>query len=150
MRRWGMAYHEMDVEQARAFLGDGPARPAILSTTRKDGRPHAAPIWYDLDSDGTICFTTGADTVKGRTLRRTGHAVLTVQDERPPFSYVSVEGPVALLDDLAQVRAWAGRIGGRYMGVERTEEFAERNGVPGEILVRLTVELHVGMIDVAD
>ena len=39
-----------------------PVRPAILATTRRDGRPHAAPIWYDLDDDGSIVFTTGANT----------------------------------------------------------------------------------------
>lgn len=61
---------------------------------------HAAPIWYDLGDDGTIVFNTGADTLKGRTLERTGYASLTVQDDRPPFSFVTVSGPVDLIDDL--------------------------------------------------
>ncbi len=46
-----------------------PVRPAVLSTVRSDGRPHAAPIWYDLDGTALV-FTTGAGTVKGRNLRR--------------------------------------------------------------------------------
>ena len=46
-------------------------------------------------------FTTGATTVKGRTLRRTGWAAMTVDDDRPPFSFVTVEGPVTISDDLA-------------------------------------------------
>lgn len=145
-----MAYHRMDLTQARAFLTAGPARPGILSTARADGRPHAAPVWYDVDDDGAICFTTGADTVKGRNLRRTGYAALTVQDDRPPYSYLSVEGPVELLDDLATVRAWATRLGGRYLGAALAEAAGERNGVPGELLVRLTVSRHAGALDVAD
>jgi hypothetical protein len=36
------------------------------------------------------------------------------------------------------VRAAATRIGGRYMGEDRAAEFGARNGVPGELLIRLT------------
>ena len=49
---------------------------------------------------GTILFTTGADTVKGRTLARTGHASLCVDDDRPPFTFVTIEGTVTLSDDV--------------------------------------------------
>lgn len=145
-----MAYRSMDLEQAHAFLSADPARPAILATVRQDGRPHAAPIWYVLDDHGRVCFNTGADTVKGRVLRRAGYAALTVQNDRPPFSYVMVEGPVELVDDLAVVREWAARIGGRYMGADQAEAFGARNGVPGELLCRLTIDKHVGALDVAD
>lgn len=48
-------------------------RTGVLSTVCKDGRPHAAPIWFVLDGD-TVVFTTGRGTVKGRNLRRTGQA----------------------------------------------------------------------------
>lgn len=144
-----MAYHPMSDDELRAFLTD-TVRPAILSTVRPDGRAHAAPIWYDLDDDGTVVFNTGTTTVKGRNLARTGRATLTVQDDRPPFSYVSIEGPVDLIDDLDQVRAWAGRIGGRYMGADRADEYGDRNGVPGELLVRLTPEHTVSAADVSD
>jgi len=32
-------------------------RTAVLATVRADGRPHATPIWFDLDGD-TLVFTT--------------------------------------------------------------------------------------------
>lgn len=134
-----MGYRRMDDEAVRRFLTE-TARPAILSTVRADGRAHAAPIWYDLDDDGTLVFNTGDTTVKGRNLARTGRATLTVQDPEPPFSYVALEGPVELVDDLDLVRSWAGRIGGRYMGADRADEYGARNGVPGELLVRLAPE----------
>lgn len=145
-----MGYTRMTPEQVHEFLTTGPARPAVLGTTRRDGRPHLAPVWYLVEDDGTICFTTGDDTVKGRTLARTGRAALTVQDDRAPFSYVTVEGPVELVDDLDTVAGYAARLGGRYMGPERAEEYGRRNGVPGELLVRLTPEKVVGLADVAD
>ncbi len=107
----------------RDFLTSMPARPAILATVRADGRPHVAPIWYAVDDDGTIVFNTGETTVKGRTLRRTGYAALTVDDDRAPFSFVALEGPVEISDDLDEVRHWAGVIGGRYMGADRADEY---------------------------
>jgi PPOX class probable F420-dependent enzyme len=127
----------MNGEEIRAFLTTLPPHTAQLATVRADGRPHLAPVWYDVDGDDTLVFNTGASTVKGRNLRRDPRASLCVDDERPPFSFVVVEGVAELSDDLADVRAWAARIGGRYMGPERAEEYAARNGVPGELVVRL-------------
>jgi PPOX class probable F420-dependent enzyme len=125
-------------------------RTAKLATVRADGRPHVAPIWFDRDDDGSFVFNTGADTVKGRNLLLRRWAALCVDDDRPPFSFVSVEGPVEVSDDLVSVREWAGRLGARYLGEERGEEMAERNGVPGELLVRLHPQRIVSAADMAD
>ncbi|MFF2042963.1 PPOX class F420-dependent oxidoreductase [Kitasatospora sp. NPDC058170] len=122
----------------RAFLAAG-TRTAKIATTRVDGRPHVAPVWYLLDGD-EILFNTGAATVKGRTLARDGRVMLCVDDERPPFSYVLVQGTATLSDDLPEVRAWAARIAARYMGEDLAEQYGARNGVPGELLVRVKIE----------
>ena len=45
------------------------ARNYWLSTTRPDGRPHAAPIW-GVWLDETFYFGTGRGSVKGRNLAR--------------------------------------------------------------------------------
>ena len=140
----------MDDDAIRTFLTAVPARPAVLATTRRDGRPHVAPIWYVLDDDASIVFTTGADTVKGRTLTRTGRAALCVDDDQPPFAFVTIDGTVTLSDDVDDIRGWATVIGGRYMGDARAEEYGARNGVPGELLVRLTPERVIGVFDVAE
>lgn len=145
-----MGYHRMSDDEVRQFLSRDPARPGILGTTRADGRPHVAPVWYLVDDDGTILFTTGTDTVKGRNLRRTGWASLCVDDDAPPYSFVMLEGAVTLSEDLAEVRRWAEAIGSRYMGVDRAEEYGERNGVPGELLIKLLPEKVVSAADVAD
>ena len=58
----------MTNEEYWSFMLDR-ARTAVLATVRADGRPHAAPIWFDLDDD-TLVFTTGEYTVKGRNMRR--------------------------------------------------------------------------------
>ncbi|MCU1378382.1 MAG: F420-dependent protein, partial [Acidimicrobiales bacterium] len=51
------------------------------------------------------------------------------------------------LDDL---RAVATRIGGRYMGADRAEALGARNGVPGELVVRVRPTHVVAVKDVAD
>ncbi len=140
----------MSDEQVRAFLDSTPPHTGKLATVRTDGRPHVAPVWYAVDDDATLVFTTGAETVKGRNLRRDPRASLCIDDERPPFNFVVVEGEVELEDDLDQVRRWAARIGGRYMGMDRADEYGARNGVPGELLVRLRVSNVVSAIDLAD
>ena len=138
----------MSDEQRRAFLLAG-TRTGVLATVRKDGRPHAAPIWFTLDGDDVI-FTTGADTVKGRNLRRTGQATLVVDEPRPPFHFVAIEGTVELSDDLEQMLPWATALGGRYMGEQNAEAFGRRNAVPGELLVRLRPSKIVAMANVSE
>jgi hypothetical protein len=63
---------------------------------------------------------------------------------------VIVDGVAEISADLDQVRRWAARIGGRYMGAERAEEFGNRNGVPGELLVRVQPTNVVFYRDIAD
>jgi PPOX class probable F420-dependent enzyme len=139
----------MTPAEVDAFLR-APVRPGLLAVTRKDGRPHVAPIWYDVDDDGSIVFNTGATTVKGHAIRRHGRAALCVQDDRPPFSFVTIEGEATWSDDLAEVRRWATRIGARYMGADRGEEFGARNGVAGELVVRLAPTHVASAADIAD
>jgi PPOX class probable F420-dependent enzyme len=132
----------------RAFISAG-TRTGKLATTRRDGRPHVMPIWFVLDGDD-IVFNTGADTVKGRNLRRTGVASLCVDDENPPFAFVTISGPVTLSDDVEAMLPLSIRIGARYMGEDKGEQFGRRNAVPGELLVRLRAEHVVAQRDVAD
>lgn len=140
--------HKMTAEEWHAFVSEG-TRTAKLSTVRADGSPHVAPVWFVLDGDD-ILFNTGKDTVKGRNLARDGRVALCVDDERPPFSFVTVQGRAELSEDPAELLDSATRIGGRYMGEDRAEEFGRRNAVPGELVVRVRVEKVVAMGDIAD
>jgi PPOX class probable F420-dependent enzyme len=145
-----MPYHSMSEEEVRTFLTALPARTAKLATVRADGRPHIAPVWYDVDDDGSLVFNTGESTVKGRNIRREPRVSLCVDDDRPPFSFVVVEGVADISDDVDEARRWAGRLGGRYMGPARAEEYASRNGVAGELLVRVRPERIVSAVDLSD
>ncbi|WP_172381558.1 PPOX class F420-dependent oxidoreductase [Streptomyces sp. MNP-20] len=139
---------KMTDEQWRAFVSQG-TRTGKLSTVRADGSPHVAPIWFLLDGDDLV-FNTGKDTVKGRNIARDGRVALCVDDDAPPFAFVVLQGRAELSEDLEQVRHWAARIGGRYMGEDRAEEFGARNGVPGELLVRVRVDKVLAYAAVSD
>lgn len=125
----------MSPDQIRAFLLEG-TRTAALATTRPDGRPHVAPIWFTLDGDDLL-FNTGESTVKGANLRRDVRVALMIDDEEPPYAFVSIEGTATLSADLAAMLPWATRIAARYMGQELAEAYGRRNAVPGELLVRV-------------
>jgi PPOX class probable F420-dependent enzyme len=135
-------------DEWREFLSQG-TRTGKLATVRRDGRPHVMPIWFVLDGDDVV-FTTGKDSVKGRSLRRTQRAALCVDADQPPYAFVTVEGPVRVSEDPAEIRRYAALTGGRYMGADRAEEFAERNATPGELAVRIRTENVVAIDRVAD
>jgi len=139
---------EMTTEEYREFLL-GSVRTATLATVRADGRPHAAPIWYHLDGESFI-FTTGENTVKARNLRRDGRVSLCIDEERPPFHFVIVEGLATLTADDPDLLLWATRLGGRYMGEDKAEEFGRRNAVPGELLVRVAPTKVLAYTNIAD
>lgn len=145
-----MPYSPMTDAQVRTFLAGNPPHTAKLATVRADGRPHVAPVWYEIDDEGCIVFNTGESTVKGRNLRSDPRASMCIDDERPPFSFVVIEGVVELSDDLDDVREWAARIGSRYMGEDRSEEYGARNGVAGELVARLRPARIVSAMDLAD
>lgn len=138
----------MTKDQWQKFVSEG-TRTAKLSTVREDGSPHIAPVWFLLDGDDLV-FNTGQDTVKGRNLARDGRVGLCVDDDRPPFAFVTLQGRAELSDRLEEVRDWATRIAARYMGEDVAEQYGARNGVPGELLVRVRIEKVIALDGVAD
>jgi PPOX class probable F420-dependent enzyme len=142
----------MNEQEVRAFLAHG-TRTGKLAWVGPTGQPHVAPIWFLVDDTADaveVVFNTGATSAKGKAIRRDPRVSLLIDDERPPFAYVKLTGSVTVSEDLDELRHWATRIGGRYMGADRAEEFGARNGVPGELLVRLRPEKLDGLRGIAD
>ncbi|WP_367127575.1 PPOX class F420-dependent oxidoreductase [Saccharothrix sp. HUAS TT1] len=126
--------HEMSEPEWRAFVGHG-TRTGKLATVRADGRPHVAPVSFVVHGP-EVLFFTGPDTVKGRALRSRPRFALCVDDERPPFAFVLLEGEARVEDEREQVRTWARRIATRYLGADQAEAIADRSEELGELLVR--------------
>lgn len=129
---------EMTRREALEFLSEG-TRTGKIATVGDDGRPHVVPVWFIIE-DEDIVFTTWHESVKLRNLATNSRAALVADLEEPPYAYVMVEGTVEISDDLEDLKDYATRIGARYMGADRAEEFGARNGVPGEVIVRLSTE----------
>jgi hypothetical protein len=107
-------------------------------------------VWFALDDDDSLIFTTGATTAKGRSIQAEPRVALCVDDDRPPFSFVIVEGIAEISEDPAELLAWATVLGRRYMGPERADEYGRRNGVPGELLVRVRPDKVVAHKNISD
>lgn len=134
--------------EALAFIAALPARTGKLATVRVDGRPHVAPVWVALDEDQLV-LTTGAETLKGKSIARDPRVAVCFDDERPPFSFVLFEGEARISTDLDELFRWATVIGGRYMGDVAAEQFGRRNAVEGELLVHVVPTKIVGTADIA-
>ncbi|GAA1184493.1 PPOX class F420-dependent oxidoreductase [Streptomyces hebeiensis] len=128
----------MSKDEWHAFVSEG-TRTGKLSTVRADGSPHIAPVWFVMEGDDLV-FNTGKETVKGRNLARDNRIALCVDDEKPPFAFVVIHGRAELDEDPRRLLETATRIAARYMGQDRAEEFGARNGVPGELLVRVRID----------
>jgi PPOX class probable F420-dependent enzyme len=111
----------------------------VLSVAAGDGSgPLAVPVWYGYQPGGLVSVSTGRSTRKARAVAAAGRLSLCAQDERPPYKYVSVEGPAVIADiDLAERLALARR----YLGPEGGDTFiADNPGGDDDIVIRMTPE----------
>jgi PPOX class probable F420-dependent enzyme len=132
-------------DDVRAFLTEG-TRTGKLAFTAADGRPLVAPVWFVLDGDDLL-FNTGKATAKGRAIARDPRVAICVDSEVPPYGFAQLQGEATASEDPDELLSSATAIGARYMGADRAEEFGKRNGVPGELLVRVRVTKVVANLD---
>lgn len=144
-----MGYQSAPEGWWQEFVAESPPRTAKLAVVRKDGSPHVAPVWVDLDGDD-IVFTTSAESIKGKALLRDPRVALCFDDERPPFSFATIRGTATLTSDPEELLRWATRIGGRYMGADQAEAYGRRNAVAPSMVVRVRVDHVAAKVDVAD
>jgi len=130
---------KMTQAEYMAFLST-PARCAKLATVREDGSPHVVPVWFTLHGNDLI-FTAGCASIKVKNILRDGRVAICVDEDTAPFHYVLLEGRAEVLDSTVEAaRHWGTIIGGKYMGVDRAEEFGRRYGVEGEWVMRMIPE----------
>jgi len=132
--------------RVRAFLQEG-TRTGKLGYLAADGRPLVAPVWFVLEG-GSVVFNTNKDTAKGRSLARDPRISLCVDLDEPPYAFVQVQGEAELSEDPAELVRTATAIAARYMGAGLAEQFGQRNGVPGELVVRLRPTKVIANFDV--
>ena len=134
--------------EVKAFLLEG-TRTAKLSVVRKDGSPFVTPVWFLLDDDGSIVFETERRSLKGHALARDPRVSLCVEDDRPPFGFVRLDGVAEMVEDAPELLAWTTRIAARYLGDERAEEIGKLNAREGHALVRVRIQRVVAQVELA-
>ncbi|GAA3532397.1 PPOX class F420-dependent oxidoreductase [Amycolatopsis ultiminotia] len=142
---------EMSRDEWLAFASGG-TRTGMLGLVRANGAPIVTPVWF-LVHEGTdgdeLIFTTGTETLKGKAIRRDPRISLSVDDQRPPYSYVQFTAEAALHHDPDEMLKWATRLGARYMGEANAEAYGKRNAVPEESLVRARITKVLARADIA-
>ncbi|WP_306367044.1 PPOX class F420-dependent oxidoreductase [Nocardiopsis sp. CC223A] len=121
--------------RVRDFLGTG-TRTGKLAYTASDGRPLVVPVWFIVEGEEVV-FNTGAASAKGRAVGRDPRVSLCVDLEEPPYGFVQVQGEAQVSQDPGELLRTATAIAARYMGADKAEEYGRRNGVPGELVVRV-------------
>lgn len=125
----------MSVAEREAFLAD--VHVAVLVVERDAGEPPlVTPVWYRYSPGGPIEMMSTPVTEKIRRLKAAKRATVIVQNEQPPFAYVTVDCAVTFGTATPDVKA---DIAARYVGDEGAKGFLEaRPDV--DVLVQLTPE----------
>ena len=113
---------------------------AVLGLADPSRGPLVVPVWYDYVPGDAVRIVTGGASRKVALLRQSGRASLCVQDETPPYRYVTVEGPVEISrpDFERDVR----QVAIRYLGGQMGEAYLRATAVEheGAVLVTLRPE----------
>jgi PPOX class probable F420-dependent enzyme len=123
----------MTREEREQFLAG--VHVGVLSAASPDGSgPLAVPVWYSYQPGGTVDVITGGGTRKAVAIRAAGRFSLCAQDERPPYKYVTVEGPVTVEEASHDERLALAR---RYLGPEGGDAYVSANPTGGQIVFRM-------------
>ena len=108
----------------------------VLSVASGNGRgPLTVPVWYTYQPGGTVNVSTGRGTRKARAIAAAGRFTLCAQDERPPYKYVTVEGPAVMEDATDAERLDLAR---RHLGAEGGGAYIAANPGGGQVIIRMT------------
>ncbi|KMO82789.1 pyridoxamine 5'-phosphate oxidase family protein [Mycolicibacterium chlorophenolicum] len=123
----------MSSTEREQYLAD--VHVGVVAVERPGRAPLAVPIWYGYRPGGDVLLWTEADSVKHKLIRDAGRFSLTVQDEQPPYRYVSAEGDVTGIGPAedAEVRALAVR----YLGEEAGNQFTDENLTSTSVVIRM-------------
>ena len=140
---------KMNQEEIREFLMK-ETFTGKLGTINKDGSSHITPIWYILDENNHITFTTYSKSVKAKNLLRDSRICICVDDQAPPFSFIIVYGVAKVNSQSTDILIWTTKIAERYMGKESSLENGKRNAIEGELLIKVIPTKIIGQKDISD
>lgn len=114
-------------------------RMARLATTNANGTPHLVPLVYLFrPEEGTFFFSTGAESVTVRNLRRNPAITVCVDDDEFPFRAVIVEGEAQISEVLGTDHEGLKMVVDHYYGLDMWAKWVNTPSAQ-KIRVRLTV-----------
>lgn len=114
-----MTVHMNKAEREEFLAG---VHVAIVGIPDGERGPLTAPVWYWYEPGGNLWFETQPSSRKGKLLQLGQRISLCVQDEKPPYAYVSVEGPlIEIADDDREQHEIPMAI--RYLGEQGGREY---------------------------
>ena len=118
----------MSAAEREGFLAD--MHVGVLCTALGTaGQTLAVPVWYSYEPGGLLTVLTGRRSRKAAAIRAAGRFGLCVQDDTPPYRYVSVEGQVASEEELDPAERLA--MARRYLGAAGGGRYVSDNPDPG-------------------
>ncbi|HTM10064.1 MAG TPA: pyridoxamine 5'-phosphate oxidase family protein [Verrucomicrobiae bacterium] len=129
----------MSKQEREAFLTG--VHVGVISIPEEGRGSLAVPVWYDYEPGGDLRIATGRGSRKGRLLARAGRFSLCVQVEKPPYKYVSVEGPVVSMEP-TDIERDMRPLARRYLGQVGGDRFIEqmRSQLAGNMIFRMRPE----------
>jgi hypothetical protein len=132
----------LTVEQKQTFLAGlhvGMLSIPRSNSTGEMAAPLTSPVWYGYQAGGELWLLTMATSMKGKLLKVGLPVSFCVQNEQPPYAYVSVTGTVAritpsLLEE--ELRPLARR----YLGIVGGDAYTDAEGVEDTITVHISID----------
>jgi PPOX class probable F420-dependent enzyme len=105
-----------------------------VASLMKDGSPHVAPTWVDIDN-GTILVNTAVGRVKQKNISRDGRVALAIADHDNPYNMVTLRGKVVDQITGQEAEEHIDKLAKKYIGKDKYPGRA-----PGERRVILKIK----------
>lgn len=132
-----MVTPQMSVAERQAFLAS--PRVAVIAISEEGHGPLAVPVWFYYEPGGDVCVWTGRKTHKAELLAAASRISICIQEPKPPYKYVSIEGTFEI--EPVQFERDVKPLAYRYFGEQRGEAYLKaiggEAGVADDILVRI-------------
>jgi PPOX class probable F420-dependent enzyme len=104
-----------------------------VASLMKDGSPHVAPTWVDID--GTILVNTAVGRVKQKNISRDDRVALAISDHNNPYNMVTIRGKVVDQITGQEAEEHIDKLAKKYIGKDKYPGRA-----PGERRVILKIK----------
>ena len=105
-----------------------------VASLMKDGSPHVAPTWVDIDN-GTLLVNTAVGRVKQKNISRDDRVALAIIDHDNPYNMVTIRGKVVDQITGQEAEEHIDKLAKKYIGKDKYPGRA-----PGERRVILKIK----------